>query len=62
MSPPRNAKPRVGTGLGTNGDTDSPDTSPDPRVVQGIRTKRHSDQRPPQWEPPAGWHAANLLD
>ena len=37
------------------------DDSEDPRAVQGIRTKRDADQRPPAWDEPRGLDALRLL-
>ena len=38
------------------------DDSADPRSVQGIRTKRHADQRAPYWEDPPESDALTLLE
>lgn len=31
-------------------------------AAQGNRVERNRDQRPPRWDPPRGWTAAELLD
>jgi hypothetical protein len=63
MSAPRkrNAGKAPGASVETEQQTSQEPTG-DRREVQGIRTKRHPDQRPPTWTPPRGWPAANLLD
>jgi hypothetical protein len=63
MSRPRNAN--AGVAPGATHDTEqqaSPKRSAHRPEVQGTATQRNRDQRPPQWDAPAGEAAAQALD
>jgi hypothetical protein len=64
---PQKRKPPDGTGGGREasgcfgGQSQNHNTA-GRREAQGIAIERNASQRAPTWAPPAGWHAAELLD
>ena len=56
------ARRQPGSGVATRRTSRSVKVATGRAELQGLRTGRHPDQRPPTWDLPAGWATANELE